>query len=128
MPTIDDPSELVALTADAAAKVRELLARQPEAAEQALRLGVQDGCCSGHQYALSFDRPRDGDYAVSSEGVTVIVDPESASLLRGSRIDFVLDLKHSGFKIENPHASKTCGCGQSFETEPAQATMINTAP
>lgn len=109
--------ELVALTAGAAAQVRELLAREPEASGRALRVAVQDGCCSGYQYALGFDGAREDDHVAVSEGVTILVDPDSAAYVRGSRIDFVLDLEHSGFKVENPNASSTCRCGESFEIE-----------
>jgi iron-sulfur cluster assembly accessory protein len=116
---VEDPVELVVLTAAAAEQVRELLAREPEGQGQALRVAVQDGCCSGHQYALGFDGARDDDYTATSEGVTILVDPQSAPYLRGSRVDFVLDLQHSGFKVENPNASSTCRCGESFETEEA---------
>jgi iron-sulfur cluster assembly protein len=117
VPNTDQPDQLVTLTNDAALKVRELLAREPDATEQALRLAVHEGCCSGYAYALGFDQARADDYTVSSEGVTVLVDPESAPLVRGSQIDFVLDLQHSGFKVENPQASSTCRCGQGFEHE-----------
>ena len=111
----EDPGLLVSVTANAAEKVRELLSQQADQSESALRLAVGSGCCSGYQYALDFDRARSGDHAIASEGLTVLVDPKSAPFVRGSTIDFVLDLRHSGFKVENPNASSTCRCGESFE-------------
>jgi iron-sulfur cluster assembly accessory protein len=111
---------LVSVTANAAEKVRELLSQQPDQSESALRLAVRSGCCSGYQYALDFDRARSDDHAISSEGVTILIDPQTAPLVRGSKIDFVLDLRHSGFKVENPNASSTCRCGESFEVAQEQ--------
>jgi iron-sulfur cluster assembly accessory protein len=105
------------VTASAAEKVRELLAREADPSQAALRLAVRSGCCSGYQYALEFDRARSDDHAVSSEGVTILVDPQTAPLVRGSTIDFALDLRHSGFKVENPNASSSCRCGESFELQ-----------
>jgi iron-sulfur cluster assembly accessory protein len=110
-----DSGQLVSVTPTAAEKVRELLSREADPRHSALRLAVRDGCCSGYQYALGFDHARDDDHAIASEGLTIVVDPQSAPLVRGSTIDFVLDLRHSGFKIENPNASSTCRCGESFE-------------
>jgi iron-sulfur cluster assembly accessory protein len=115
---IENPDQLVVLTADAAARVRELLAREPEASGRALRLSVDEDCCSGYRYGFDFDHARDDDDTGTSEGVTIVVDPQNAPYLLGSLIDFVLDLQHSGFKVDNPNAASTCRCGQSFETEP----------
>ena len=120
MSKLEDSGPLVSVTANAAEKVRELLSRQADQSESALRLAVRSGCCSGYQYALDFDRARSDDHAVSSEGVTILVDPQTAPLVRGSRIDFVLDLRQSGFKVVNPNASSTCGCGESFELHQEQ--------
>ena len=120
MSKLEDSGPLVSVTANAAEKVRELLSQQADQSESALRLAVRSGCCSGYQYALDFDRARSDDHAISSEGVTILVDPQTAPLVRGSRIDFVLDLRQSGFKVENPNASSTCGCGESFELHQEQ--------
>ena len=120
MPKLEDSGQLISVTANAAEKVRELLAREADPSQAALRLAVHSGCCSGYQYALEFDRARSDDHAVSSEGVTILVDPQTAPLVRGSSIDFALDLRHSGFKVENPNASSTCRCGESFELRQEQ--------
>jgi iron-sulfur cluster assembly accessory protein len=117
---LEDPGPLVSVTANAAEKMRELLSQQADQSERALRLAVRSGCCSGYQYALDFDRARSDDQAISTEGVTILIDPQTVPLVRGSKIDFVLDLRHSGFKVENPNASSTCRCGESFELHQEQ--------
>ena len=76
---------------------------------------VVGGGCSGLQYQLSFDdQIRESDSAIDASGVRVIVDEKSALYLVGSTLDFVDTLQESGFKIQNPNAENTCGCGQSF--------------
>jgi len=111
----EDSGQLISVTANAAEKVRELLSLVADPEESTIRLAVRSGCCSGYQYALDFDRAWSDDHAISSEGVMILIDPQSAPLVRGSTIDFVLDPRHSGFKVENPNASSTCRCGESFE-------------
>jgi iron-sulfur cluster assembly accessory protein len=105
---------VVSLTEAAADKVRQLIERDGRAG-YALRLKVVGGGCSGLQYQLMFD-DKVGDWDQKSEenGVPVVVDSKSAVYLLGTKIDYVDDLNGSGFKIENPNATSTCGCGQSF--------------
>ena len=104
---------VISLTETAASKVKDLLAR--EASRKALRLRVIDGGCSGMRYELSFDDElADADFASEQHGVRVIVDAESARFVEGTTIDFASDLNDSGFKIQNPRAQSTCGCGESF--------------
>lgn len=105
----------ILLTDAAAAKVNELMAREENAEEIALRVAVQPGGCSGMRYALFFDdRQLDGDKATTINGVPVRVDKMSAPYLRGTRIDWVDSLQGAGFSIENPNAQSTCACGDSF--------------
>jgi iron-sulfur cluster assembly accessory protein len=81
----------------------------------ALRLYVQGGGCSGLTYGMSFDRKETGDeVAYQDGGLTVVVDRASAPLLEGLKVDFLLGLEQSGFKISNPNAKETCSCGKSF--------------
>jgi iron-sulfur cluster assembly accessory protein len=81
----------------------------------ALRLYVQGGGCSGLTYGMSFDRKETGDeVAYQDGGLTVVVDRASAPLLEGLKVDFLLGLEASGFKISNPNAKETCSCGKSF--------------
>ena len=118
MATTEQPVQLVALTESAAAKIRDLMAEEPEGEAAVLRIAVQGGGCSGFQYALGFDRgPQDGDHELASHGVSVVVDPFSAPYLRGTTIDFLNTIQESGFKIDNPNAVSSCGCGHSFQVE-----------
>ena len=79
-----------------------------------LRVFVESGGCSGFQYGMSFDVPKEGDERLESEGVEFLMDPTSKSYLEGSVIDFDDGLHGKGFEIRNPNAQSTCGCGKSF--------------
>ena len=109
---------MVTVTENAAAKIKELMAQEPEGEVSVLRIAVQGGGCSGFQYALGFDRgPQDGDNEVEMHGVRVVVDPFSAPYLVGSEIDFVDALMGAGFAINNPNVQAACGCGSSFQAK-----------
>lgn len=106
---------MIEVTPVAAERIRSLLSEDGKQESHGLRMKVIGGGCSGLQYQLSFDDVvRDVDAEIEVDGVKVIVDEKSALYLVGSRLDFVDSLQESGFKIENPNASNTCGCGQSF--------------
>ena len=105
---------VIALTPAAAAEVQSLLA-QPENAGKHMRYYVEKGGCSGKQYGMVFDEKREGDLVSEQHGVTVLVDAISADYLRGMVVDFSDALSGGGFKITNPNAKQTCGCGKSFE-------------
>jgi len=113
--TTVNPNSLVHLTPAAAAEVKHMLGR-PENAAKNLRLYVEKGGCSGMQYGMVFDEQRDGDACLMEDGVTVLVDAFSADYLRGTQVDFSEALTGGGFKISNPNAKQSCGCGKSFET------------
>jgi iron-sulfur cluster assembly accessory protein len=114
MATVEHPAEtLIALTPVAAAKVRELLAEEGDQT-LVLRVAIQGGGCSGFQYGLGFDSVAEGDVQLELEGVPVVVDQFSAPYLRGTTIDFLNTIEESGFKIDNPNATASCGCGHSF--------------
>ncbi len=104
---------MLGLTARAAAECRSLLA-QPDNAGKNFRVYVEQGGCSGMQYGMVFDEKRDGDSAAEQEGVTILVDAISAQYLRGTVVDFSDELTGGGFKITNPNAKESCGCGKSF--------------
>jgi len=105
---------LIEVTEPAAERIRELL-EQDEKPDHGLRMKVIGGGCSGLQYQLCFDDAvRETDNEIEARGVRLIVDEKSALYLVGSTLDFVDTLQESGFKIENPNANNTCGCGQSF--------------
>ena len=106
---------VINLTASAALEVKELLAK-PENAGKFLRVYVEQGGCSGMQYGMTFDEKRDGDLTTEQNGVSVLVDAFSAKYVRGAVVDFSDALTGGGFKISNPNARQSCGCGKSFET------------
>jgi iron-sulfur cluster assembly accessory protein len=105
---------VVSLTTGAAEEARALLAK-PENAGKTLRIFVEQGGCSGMQYGMVFDEKRDGDRVAEQHGVTILVDAFSAPYLRGTVVDFSAALTAGGFKISNPNAKQSCGCGKSFE-------------
>jgi iron-sulfur cluster assembly accessory protein len=112
-----EPTTLISLTESAATKIKDLMAEEPAGEAEVLRIAVQGGGCSGFQYALGFDRgPQDGDHELSSQGVSVVVDPFSAPYIAGTEIDWVEGLQ-AGFAINNPNVSGSCGCGHSFQVE-----------
>jgi iron-sulfur cluster assembly accessory protein len=106
---------VVTLTESAANQIKTMLAEQPENAGKILRVYVENGGCSGMQYGLVFDEKRDQDWQADFHGVPVLVDEFSANYLRGAVIDFNDGLNGGGFKITNPNARQSCGCGKSFE-------------
>ncbi len=104
---------ILTLTPRAADEVKDLLT-QPENAGKNFRVYVEQGGCSGMQYGMVFDEQRAGDFASVQEVVTVLVDAISAQYLRGTVVDFNDALTGGGFKITNPNAKESCGCGKSF--------------
>ena len=111
--TLADP--VISLTESAASQVKHLLTEQAENAGKILRVYVESGGCSGMQYGMVFDEARPDDYSVEWFGVRVLVDPFSANYIQGTVVDYVDALTGGGFKISNPKARHSCGCGKSFE-------------
>ena len=111
-PVLD--TSVMVVTDTAAAKVQELIAAEGDES-LALRVAVRPGGCSGFSYEMFFDSDIAGDDIVDEgSGVKVIVDPSSAQLLRGAKLDYKDGLQDAGFSIDNPNAQRSCGCGQSF--------------
>lgn len=110
----DTLTTTVAISASAARRVADIL--KGEAPGSALRVGVDGGGCSGFQYTYDIVAavPQGDDVVLERDGATVLVDSVSLEYLRGSTIDFVDDLMGSMFKIHNPQATASCGCGTSF--------------
>jgi iron-sulfur cluster assembly accessory protein len=103
----------VTVSARAAKRIAEILRAEPEPAM--LRVAVTGGGCSGFQYNFVLESDRlDDDLVVERDGATVLVDPVSLDFLNGAEIDFVDDLIGAAFKINNPNATSSCGCGTSF--------------
>ncbi len=104
----------IVLTSEASTKVRSLLDQEGRD-DLALRIAVQPGGCSGLRYQLFFDeRSLDGDVLREYDGVKVVTDRMSAPYLSGASIDFVDTIAKQGFTIDNPNASNSCACGDSF--------------
>lgn len=113
--------ETITLTPAAADAVRDLMAKR-ELDGYGLRVYIQGGGCSGYQYGMALDDNfRDEDLVTDCHGVKVVVDEVSMNYMRGATIDFVDDLMGSGFKVENPNAASSCGCGSSFRTQDGEA-------
>jgi iron-sulfur cluster assembly protein/iron-sulfur cluster insertion protein len=109
-----ETTQTIILTDTATAKVAELIEQEGNP-ELALRVAVRPGGCSGFSYEMFFDSDIADDDLQSSYGdVRVVVDPASASLIAGATLDFKDGLQGAGFSINNPNASRSCGCGQSF--------------
>ena len=110
----DTPNAAITLSDKAVAKIGELLAGQ-EGNDQALRVAVRGGGCSGFQYALAFDQAKDDDNVFTVEGVSVVVDKVSMQFVFGSEVDYVEGLQGAGFAVNNPNVVAACGCGSSFQ-------------
>lgn len=107
---------MITITEAANGRIKEMMAGQ-EGENLFLRLGVKGGGCSGLSYGMGFDQEiNEDDSSFESDGLTVVVDKDSAPILEGVVIDFKQNLVGGGFTIDNPNALVTCGCGQSFKT------------
>jgi len=115
---------MIAVTKNAREELRKLIAEEALTKGEAvgLRLAIDRGGCAGLQYAMRFAPAADGDHIQEEDGVRVIVAGDSIDYLRGCQVDFVDSLNDSGFKIENPNAARSCGCGTSFEPADGSAT------
>jgi iron-sulfur cluster assembly accessory protein len=108
--------KIVTLSPLAIQRVKEFMAKDKEEAN-GLRIFVAPGGCSGYQYGMVLERNAKGDDITWMDGgINVYMDSQSARLMEGSEIDFVETVQGSGFKISNPNAVSSCGCGNSFNT------------
>jgi iron-sulfur cluster assembly protein len=114
MESVATQDAVVTITESAAQQIAAMLASDGENAGKSLRVFVEAGGCSGMQYGMVFDERRPDDLGGEFHGVGVVVDPFSANYMRGSVIDFSDALTGGGFKINNPNAHSSCGCGKSF--------------
>jgi len=103
----------VTVSARAAKRIAEILKSEPQ--PMMLRVAVTGGGCSGFQYNFALDDTRmDDDLVIERDGATVLVDPMSLDFLKGAEIDFTDELIGAAFKVNNPNAQSSCGCGTSF--------------
>ncbi len=107
----------VEITESAAATVRQLLVSK-EVPDYGLRVFVSGGGCSGMQYGMALDAEAGAtDHVFAKDGIEIFIDPTSMMYLNGATIDYEESLMGGGFKIDNPNAVTSCGCGHSFKTE-----------
>ena len=107
---------MLTMTDTAVTQLKQLLKKEPNP-EKALRVYVSPGGCSGFSYGMQLDDERsDDDTILTFDDVTVVVDELSLPQLQGAQIDYVNALMGGGFVVQNPNATKTCSCGQSFDT------------
>jgi len=118
---------MITVTDSAVKQLQSLLATESEAAGKGLRIFVEHGGCAGLQYAMRLDECKDGDSVIERDGVQVFVDAESGKYLAGSTIDFADGLSGAGFRIQNPNAVRSCGCGTSFEPPETDAQTQRSA-
>lgn len=102
------------LTARAIEKVKSFAEVKKETIGKHLRIYVQGGGCSGFEYGFNFDEQREDDQVIEAGGIKVLLDPISLPYLQGSTVDWVEDFRGSGFAVQNPNATGSCGCGHSF--------------
>ncbi len=107
---------MIHITSNAASQIRTmLLEREAPLPDGGLRIAVEDGGCSGRQYTMCFDSRKPDDRIFHENDADVLVDPASLALIDESTIDYADGLASAGFKILNPKAKQTCGCGTSFD-------------
>lgn len=113
---------MITVTDSAVKQLQNLLAEHPDSSGKGLRIFVEAGGCAGMQYGMALDHRKEGDEIIEREGVSVLVDSFSLKYLQGSTIDFTDELTGAGFRIKNPNATRSCGCGTSFETNSEAAS------
>ncbi len=111
-------TDLVTMSESAVSQLHELISQQPDASpDLGLRVFVYPGGCSGMSYGMAFeDQPADDDLTIEMHGVKLYLDEQSAQYVAGAEIDYENSLMGGGFRILNPNAVRTCGCGHSFDT------------
>lgn len=106
--------KLIDLTREALEKVRDFTLKNPKAAGKRFRVYVEGGGCSGMQYGFTFDDMKDGDNVVTCEDVEVLLNNDAVPFIKGAVVDYVEDIRGSGFIVKNPLSKGECGCGVSF--------------
>lgn len=106
---------MISLTDKAADKVKEILTKEDKQ-DHALRIGVKGGGCSGFSYTMNLDKIfSESDQVFEEKGIKIVIDAKSFIYLTGMKVDYVENLSGSGFAFSNPNATRTCGCGHSFQ-------------
>jgi iron-sulfur cluster assembly protein len=107
---------MISITDSAVRQLQNLLSQSAESARKGLRVQVAKGGCSGLHYEMTLDEKKEGDAVVERDGMQFFIDCDSVPYLRDATLDFHDGLTGAGFRVVNPNASRTCGCGSSFET------------
>jgi iron-sulfur cluster assembly protein len=105
---------MISISEVAADRIRGLLDKEGKGADYGLRVKVVGGGCSGLQYKLELDTPRQGDKVFERDGAKVLLDRKSFLYVNGTELDYRDDLMQSGFNLQNPNVKRACGCGASF--------------
>jgi len=113
---------MITLTSTAVQELKSLLVRKFAAPDEGLRLGIEKGGCAGMQYIMKVDAAQSGDTSLNIDGAVVHIAEDSIPYLEGCEVDYSFSLSDSGFKINNPNASRSCGCGTSFEAVGEEGT------
>ncbi len=113
---------MITLTDNAAKELKNLILKKSENENSGLRLSVSKGGCAGMQYVMQVEAAQDGDQLVEKDGARVYLSPDSLEYLKGCEVYYEYGLTDSGFKIRNPNASRSCGCGTSFEAKGEEGT------
>jgi iron-sulfur cluster assembly protein len=124
---METPEAAIKLTDTAAGKIKELVEARGKPDEQALRVAVRGGGCSGFQYALALDQAKQDDNVFEHQGVAVVVDKVSMPFVFGSEVDYVDGLQGAGFVVNNPNVVAACGCGSSFQVKEDTAAAAASA-
>jgi iron-sulfur cluster assembly accessory protein len=121
MPALCNPAAcvhhpaMISITEAAASHLKDLIAAKNAPADHGLRISVEKGGCAGMQYVMQIQAPVEGDAVETNHGVSVFVDQGSLDYLRECQLDYEDALNDAGFRIRNPNAARSCGCGTSFE-------------
>ncbi len=107
-------TEIIKITDKAIEQIKTIFSSENPGPDKGLRLAVVGGGCSGLQYKIEFSDSKDKDNIIKTDGVTILVDPKSSIYLKDVILDFKDGLNGKGFVFENPNATNTCGCGESF--------------
>ncbi|MFT5905251.1 MAG: iron-sulfur cluster assembly accessory protein [Cryomorphaceae bacterium] len=113
---------MITLTDSAAKELNSIIQKQSGTENTGLRLSVSKGGCAGMQYVMQVEQAQDGDQLIEKDGARVYLSPDSLEYLKGCEVYYEYGLTDSGFKIRNPNASRSCGCGTSFEAAGEEGT------
>jgi len=123
--TITDDRKIV-VTERAATEFMHIVAQKALPEGTGMRLSVKGGGCSGFEYALALDKPKEDDHLFEDGGVSVVVDRASMQFVFGSEVDYVEGLQGAGFAVNNPNVVAACGCGSSFQVREDAAKQAAT--